>query len=106
MEAIIEEIGFKIVLIEKDIDKIKAAIQKYKSKEEIATITQNVESDETKKLSKRFNSSLNKTKKPNISFLDLYENKITSDDDALSDTSNVTNTSEMSTKSNLFFQTI
>jgi hypothetical protein len=99
MEAIIEEINFKIELIEQDIEKIKKAIEKHKNKSEIPKFTEDLEENESKKLKKRFARSLNKTKKASISFLDLYENKITGDDDVLSETSQTSNVSIVSNKS-------
>ncbi len=99
IDAIIEEIELKIEYLDNDIEKIKKALEKHKKKDEISKLAEDSVQNETKKLKKRFNNSLNKTKKPNVSFLVLYENQIV-DDDAISEYSDVSNITALSSITN------
>ena len=76
MKDIIQENEENIGNHEKDIEKTKNALEKQnKTRNEIQKLSDDLNESETKKLKKRFNHSLNKTKKANKSVIELYEKK-------------------------------
>ena len=97
MEAISSENEDKVIKLDEDIEKIRKSLEKFKQKEDIQKLCSDFDNIESKKLNKRFNQTLNKTKKENQTFLATYENKIC--DDMLSDQSIISSNSANSESS-------
>ena len=83
INAIIVEINDKVEALDIDIEKITKCLEKFKTKNEIGDLCKELETIEESKLKKRFQKSLNKTKKPKQLLLNIYETKIC--DDLLAD---------------------
>jgi len=97
INAIIVEINDKIEALDIDIEKITKCLEKFKTKNEIGDLCKELETTEESKLKKRFQRSLNKTKKPKQLLLNIYETKIC--DDLLVD--NLSIVTENSLQSNI-----
>ena len=101
IKAIIEDTNDSINKVESDIEKIKLSLERFKTKDEINKLVNELKEIETKKLKFRFDKALKRGKKNNrISLLNFYKDLI--EDDPLVDNSFSETNSYKSINSNNF----